>query len=376
MNLELLLLGDAPVTRLIERAKLAEASGFAAVWLADERFYREVYSCLSQLAAHTSTILLGPCVTDPYSRHPALTAMAIATLDEISGGRAILGIGAGISGFAELGIERNKPARAIREAIELIRALLGGETVDFVGQVISFDHGHLSFSPVRSALPIYLASNGPLGQRVAAELADGAIMEACASVPEVRALRAAITVGATKAGRNPQAIRVIARLSTCVAADGRLARAAVRPAVARYLGARRLRGRTISAQDLALPAAAVASVACASYAAGVTPYLPLLPLITDRHVDAFALAGNVEEVAKHAIALHAAGADTIIARPFASEGATVEETIVKLGSEVWPPVLAAIASGRAAEIMVPPAASSLTASGKRPRPQSGSNRSR
>src|SRR6516225_8137885 len=108
MNLELLLLGDAPVTRLIERAKLAEASGFAAVWLADERFYREVYSCLSQLAAHTSTILLGPCVTDPYSRHPALTAMAIATLDEISGGRAILGIGAGISGFAELGIERRK----------------------------------------------------------------------------------------------------------------------------------------------------------------------------------------------------------------------------------------------------------------------------
>jgi 5,10-methylenetetrahydromethanopterin reductase len=241
MNLELLLLGDAPVTRLIERAKLAEASGFAAVWLADERFYREVYSCLSQLAAHTSTVLLGPCVTDPYSRHPALTAMAIATLDEISGGRAILGIGAGISGFAELGIERNKPARAIREAIELIRALLRGETVDFVGQVISSDHGHLSFSPVRSALPIYLASNGPLGQRVAAELADGAIMEACASVPEVRALCAAITVGATKAGRNPQAIRVIARLSTCVAADGRLARAAVRQAVARYLGAGRLR---------------------------------------------------------------------------------------------------------------------------------------
>jgi 5,10-methylenetetrahydromethanopterin reductase len=323
------------------------------------------------LAAHTSTVLLGPCVTDPYSRHPALTAKAIATLDEISGGWAILGIGAGSSGFAELGIERNKPARAIREAIELIRALLRGETVDFVGQVISSDHGHLSFSPVRSALPIYLASNGPLGQRVAAELADGAIMEACASVPEVRALCAAITVGATKAGRNPQAIRVIARLSTCVAADGRLARAV------RSVSRRRpLEGRTLSAQDLALPAAAVASVTCASYAAGVTPYLPLLPLITDRHVDAFALAGNVEEVAEHAIALHAAGADTIIARPFASEGAAVEETIVKLGSEVWPRVLAAIASGRAAEIMVPPAASSRTASGKRPRPQSGSNRSR
>jgi 5,10-methylenetetrahydromethanopterin reductase len=57
-------------------------------------------------------------VTDPFSRHPALTAMAIATLDEVSGGRGILGIGAGISGFAELGLYRSKPARAICETIE------------------------------------------------------------------------------------------------------------------------------------------------------------------------------------------------------------------------------------------------------------------
>src|SRR6266436_5297464 len=162
MNLELLLLGDAPIAQLVERARLAEANGYSRVWLADERFYREVYSCLGQLAAHTSSVLLGPCVTDPYTRHPALTAMAIATLDEISGGRATLGIGAGISGFAELGIERRKPACAIRESIELIRALLRGETVDFDGEVIAGDQSRLSFSPPRPAVPIYVASNGPL----------------------------------------------------------------------------------------------------------------------------------------------------------------------------------------------------------------------
>src|SRR5215467_15829232 len=159
MNLELLLLGDVPVPRLIERAKLAEANGYAVVWLADERFYREVYSCLGQLAAYTSRVLLGPCVTDPFARHPALTAMAICTLDEISGGRAILGIGAGISGFAELGIERRKPARAIRESIELIRALLGGGAVDFAGEVIACRGGRLSFAPSRPTPPIYVASN-------------------------------------------------------------------------------------------------------------------------------------------------------------------------------------------------------------------------
>src|ERR1700731_4136071 len=108
MSLQLLMLGDAPVGQMIERVKLAEASKFDKVWLADERFYREGYSCLAGFAEKTSRVSLGPCVTDPFARHPALTAMAIATLDEISSGRAVLGIGAGISGFAELGIERKK----------------------------------------------------------------------------------------------------------------------------------------------------------------------------------------------------------------------------------------------------------------------------
>src|SRR5215471_15173194 len=122
MQIGLLMLGGASVQAMVERARLAEAAGYATVWLADERFYREVYSCLTRFAAHTSKVLLGPCVTDPFSRHPALTAVAIATLDEISGQRAILGIGAGISGFTELGINRRKPARAIREMVEVVRA--------------------------------------------------------------------------------------------------------------------------------------------------------------------------------------------------------------------------------------------------------------
>jgi 5,10-methylenetetrahydromethanopterin reductase len=342
MRLQLLLLGDAPVARLVERARLAEAHGYEAVWVADERFYREVYSCLGQIAAHTWNILLGPCVTDPFARHPALTAMAIATLDEMSGGRAVLGIGAGISGFVELGIKRVKPARAIRESIELVKALLRGETVDYHGEVVALDRGRLSFSPPRADIPVYFASNGPLGQRVGTELADGIIMEACASTAEVRAFRDAVWGAARRVGRDPHSIRIIARLNTCIFPDSRAARDAVRPTVARYLGAGRLRSRTAAAQGLTLPAEAVAAVAGAPYAAGVAPYLPLLPLITDRHVDAFTLAGTVGEVAEHAIALRQAGANAIIARPFAAEGGSIEETIVTLGAEVWPRVTAGV----------------------------------
>ena len=187
MSIDLLILGNAPIERMFERVKLAEDNGYDTVWLADERFYREVYSCLTYFAQHTSRVKLGPCVTDPYARHPALTAMAIATLDEISNQRAILGIGAGISGFAELGIDRKKPARAIREAIELIRMLLRGEMVTYKGEVIQFSEGKLSFAPVRSEIPIYVASNGPIGQKTAGAVADGAIMEACGNVQEVKA---------------------------------------------------------------------------------------------------------------------------------------------------------------------------------------------
>src|SRR2546423_11775530 len=141
MTIELLVLGDSSIDRMVERVKLAEASGFGKVWLADERFYREVYSCLAIFAANTRRVGLGPCVTDPFARHPALTAMAIATLDEISDGRAILGIGAGVSGFRELGVHAERSAVAIREAVELIRPPLPRQHVALEGQPVDLHRG-------------------------------------------------------------------------------------------------------------------------------------------------------------------------------------------------------------------------------------------
>src|SRR2546425_9897016 len=120
---------------------MAEAPGYDDFWLADGRFFREVYACLTFCALRTRRMRLGPCVTDPFSRHPALTAMAIATLDEISGGRAVLGLGAGVSGFRELGIDAARSAVAIREAVELIRRLLAGQSGTGKGPQGSFRGG-------------------------------------------------------------------------------------------------------------------------------------------------------------------------------------------------------------------------------------------
>lgn len=320
----------------MEVAKLAEATGYDHFWLADERFFREVYGSLTLVAHHTSRITVGTCVTDPYSRHPALTAMAIATLDEIAGGRAALGLGAGISGFAELGLKRERPARAIREAIMLIRCLLAGEEVDAQGQVVRFNAGRLDFTPARASIPIYVASNGPLGQRTAGAVADGAIMEGCGNPPEARAFAAAVAAGAKEAGRDAGTVQLVARLNACVGPDGKGARDVLRPRVARTLGAGRLRFATLEAQGLALPEAAKISVAGVPYAAGFAPYLPLLPLITDAVVDALTLAGTVDEVTERVVALGRAGIGQIMIYPFAPPDGSVDDTVRRFGQEVVP----------------------------------------
>ena len=327
MSLELLMLGNVPLAQMVGQAKLAEASGYDALWVADERFYREVYSTLAVLALNTERVKLGTCVTDPFVRHPALTAMAIATLDEISNERAILGIGAGISGFPELGIVRNKPAAAIREMIEVVRALLKGETVDIRGDVISFNSGKLSFKPVRANLPIYVASNGQLGQRVTGGAADGAIMEGCGNVEEVKAFRANLAEGARRKGRDPSAVKVLLRLNACVSLDGKKARDGLRLGIARMLAAGRLKFVTAEKQGLTLSPEQIAPYVRVRYADGAAPYTPLLPAITDRHVDAFALAGSPDEVAQHMKALIAAGADGFIIFPLPSEDTTAEQTL-------------------------------------------------
>jgi 5,10-methylenetetrahydromethanopterin reductase len=259
-------------------------------------------------------------------------------LDEISHQRAILGIGAGISGFPELGIVRKKPAAAIREMIEVVRALLRGETVDFHGDVVGFNDGKLSFKPLRADIPIYVASNGPLGQRVTGGNADGAIMEGCGNVEEVKAFRANLAAGAKKKSRDPSAVRVLLRLNACVAPDGKKARDGLRLGVARMLAAGRMKFMTAEKQGLTLSPEQIAPFAQVRYAEGAAPYTPLLPAITDRHVDAFTLAGSPDEVVQHMKDLKAAGADGFIVFPFPCEGSTAEQTLVALGKEVWPRV--------------------------------------
>ncbi|MGE3145990.1 MAG: LLM class flavin-dependent oxidoreductase [Pseudorhodoplanes sp.] len=333
----LLLAGRFAPAELVRIVRTAEDCDFGQIWFADERFYRDVYAQLTFIAASTTRIDLGTCVTDPYSRHPALTAVAIATLDEISGGRAILGVGAGLSGFAEMNVDRRKPVVAMREMIDLIRKLLKGGSVDYQGEIVSFREGHLHFQPMRAEIPVYIASNGPLGQKLAARVAQGAIMEACGSVQEAGAFVERIREAAIAAKRGPSDVRCVARLNFSVSADGKRARDALRARVARNLVGGYMSFATEN-PELALPPEAVEKVAGIPYSAGIGPYEALASFVTDKMVDAVALGGTAAEIVDHIVALRRCGIDNIIISPNPAEGETIESNIQVFARDIWPAV--------------------------------------
>lgn len=106
-----------PPNELVDLARRVESWGVSSFWYPDEKFFRECYIGLALVASHTRRMRLGPCVTDPFSRHPIQTAAAIGTLAEVAPGRVWLGVGAGGRGLKEMGLQPQKPAVAIREMI-------------------------------------------------------------------------------------------------------------------------------------------------------------------------------------------------------------------------------------------------------------------
>ena len=330
-----LLMGDLPAKNLASLSRRLEDWGYDYIWLADERFFREIYSSLTLCALNTKKIQLGVCVTDPYSRHPALTAMAIATLDEISEGRAVLGIGAGVSGFGELGIDRARPALAMREMVYLVRKLMTGAHADFQGRMVQFNHGALNFTPIRADLPIYVASNAPRGLQVAGELADGAIVSACAEEASVDYAKGLISKGTCKAGRDLAEVDLVARLNCCVSTDGQGARNAVRSATVRSLPGH-LKFGTAAGMEVS-PDLAV-SLSQMGYTHDDATLARMAQGVPDHIIDAMTLAGTPDEVAQRVGAIVRRGVNQILVRPLPSPEGGINGTLEAFATQVMPTV--------------------------------------
>jgi 5,10-methylenetetrahydromethanopterin reductase len=221
-----------PLKKVVATARLAEELGFEYVVHADQRFAgeKDVFVTLAADALNTTKVKLGPCVSDPFSRIPALLAVAIASLDELSGGRAVLGLGAGGSGFAQLHLERKHANQALRETIVMIKALLAGDVVNHDGQLFKLTDAQLKFD-ARRDIPIYLATRSPMNLELAGELADGALIATYVSKDQLKFAVDRVRAGAQKAGRKLEDVKLISWVYTSISDDGRQAVENVRPFV-------------------------------------------------------------------------------------------------------------------------------------------------
>jgi 5,10-methylenetetrahydromethanopterin reductase len=155
--------GLAP-SHCIALAKAAEDNGFASVWFAENPLERGVLPAIAACAVATQRVELGVGVWNPYLRHPAQIAMDIGALDELSGGRAALGLGSGLAApIQRLGIDNSRPLGVLERCFATVRALLAGETVE--GAKLSFR--------ARPDIPLLMAARGERALKLCSRVADG-----------------------------------------------------------------------------------------------------------------------------------------------------------------------------------------------------------
>jgi 5,10-methylenetetrahydromethanopterin reductase len=226
-----------PVQHVIELARLAEDVGFDRLGISDVVFWHDCFMLLGLVAQSTSRVELGPMVTNPYSRHPAVLAGIAATLHDVSNGRAFMGIGVG-AGLEAVGETYPRPVAHVRDAVTVMRALLRGETVNYQGETITVNDSRLQHvDPLNPAhVPMSIGTRSPQMMRLAGEIADIALVGGRYLSPSLAAnYRTFIVEGAQRIGRDVASVEVAPRVTLCVSSDGDLARRSVKRYVAHYI---------------------------------------------------------------------------------------------------------------------------------------------
>lgn len=195
-------------------ARVAEEAGFDSLWVTERYFHEETFSLLGFLAAATTRIGLGLGVTNPYTRNPALLGMSAATLDRISGGRFLLGLGRSDKWVIEgrMGMPYERPLAHMKETVAQLRRLLAGERASGAAAYWDLNAVRLAVTPAQERLPIYLAAIGPKALRLAGAVADGVLLNAYVPASYVRYAVEEIAAAAREAGRDPASIDIACML--------------------------------------------------------------------------------------------------------------------------------------------------------------------
>jgi coenzyme F420-dependent oxidoreductase len=321
---------QSSVATFVEWSQQGEQLGYDRVWM-PETWGRDAVSILATVASRTDHIGVGTSVANVYSRSPALLGQTAATLQELSDGRFRLGVGPSgpilVDGWH--GIEYERPLRRTRETIDIIRAVLRGETVEYDGDIFQLSGFRLRHDPPEPLPPIDAAGMGPTSVELAGRFGDG--WHALMLTPDgLRERLDDFHHGADLGDSDPDEQRVTVSVTCCALDDRERARRLVRDHLAFYVGAMGTFYReALGAQGYEETANEIA------HHVANRDNEQAMAAIDDELLDAFAVAGTPDQCRKRLRAFERIdGVDAVsVSFPRAADPADVETTISHLAPE-------------------------------------------
>lgn len=303
-------------------AQEAERLGYDSVWTA-EAYGSDAATVLGWLAPQTARIRLGSAVFQMPARSPAMTAMTAATIDHLSDGRLLLGLGSSGPQVAEgwHGQRFGRQLQRTREYVEVVRKALDGERLEYKGEAIELPLPNgpgkplkLSIRPVQRRIPIYIAANGPRNTELAGEIADG-IIPAFFSPEHAEAIAGPLRKGTANVGRRPAAVPICPWVNFHIGPDpGQRAESTLRDYLALYIGGMGSRERNfyksaVEAYGFTDAPGRIQDLYLDGKKNEAKKAVPL------ELIDTVSLFGSREHVIERLRAFDAAGVDTVIATP-------------------------------------------------------------
>ncbi len=316
-------LANEPAQKLAELVAFSEENGLEYAWITDHYNNRDVYTTLAVLALNTNRIKLGTGVTNPYTRNIAITAQSIGAINEISGGRAVLGIGPGDKAtFDAMGIEWVEPMTTINESITALRGFFSAKKVSQEGKRVKIGGAKLAFKT--GNIPIYMGAQGPKMLELAGRIADGVLINASHPKDFEFAIKQ-IEAGAKAAGRDPKSVDVGAYACFSIHKDAEKAKGAAKVVVAFIVA---------GSPDTVLQRHNIDIVAKKSIGDAIAKgdFAGLNNLVTDKMIDAFSICGTPTDCKAKVEALKKIGVTQIVAG--SPIGPDKEAAIKLIGKEI------------------------------------------
>ena len=222
-----------PMDAIPELARQAEAHGFDCAW-GGEANNKDPTVMLSAIAAVTRQLKVGSAIYHILGRTPATLALQAVGLDELTGGRFLLGIGSSNPTIAKWhGQTFDHPLGRVREYIDIVRAAMRGEKLAFDGKYFTAQNFKMAFKPSGRTIPIYLAAFGSQMTRLAGRLTDGVLIN-MANPTEIRRIAEEVKAGAIEAGKDPAKMEIICKIRCSIAPNYDTARDALSHALTYY----------------------------------------------------------------------------------------------------------------------------------------------